>query len=119
MPLPHFIPADLKLIRDAFDHEDFIYELKMDGFRALAHIVADETRLVSRKGNVFKSFPAWLPRSTSTSIVKPCSTVRSSFSIQMVARNSTNCSRGVDAASQCSMRSICSAWMVRIFVRVR
>jgi len=45
------MPADLKLIRDAFDHEDFIYELKMDGFRALAHIVADETRLVSLGGH--------------------------------------------------------------------
>ena len=58
MPLPHFIPADLKLIRDAFDHDDFIFELKMDGFRALAHVGPDETRLVSRKGNVFKTFPA-------------------------------------------------------------
>jgi len=58
LPLPHFIPADLKLIRDAFDHDAFIYELKMDGFRALAHVGPDETRLVSRKGNEFKSFPA-------------------------------------------------------------
>ncbi len=29
----------------------------MDGFRALAHAGPDETRLVSRKGNVYKSFP--------------------------------------------------------------
>ena len=28
----------------------------MDGFRALAHVGPDETRLVSRKGNVYKSF---------------------------------------------------------------
>jgi len=58
LPPPHFIPADLKLIRKPFDHDDFIYELKMDGFRALAHVGPDETRLVSRKGNVFKSFPS-------------------------------------------------------------
>ena len=29
----------------------------MDGFRALAYVVEDQTRLVSRRGNVYKSFP--------------------------------------------------------------
>src|SRR5579864_8496417 len=28
----------------------------MDGFRALAHVGPDETRLVSRRGNVYKRF---------------------------------------------------------------
>jgi hypothetical protein len=36
LTLPQFTPADPKLIRDAFDHEDFVFELKMDGFRGLA-----------------------------------------------------------------------------------
>jgi ATP-dependent DNA ligase len=57
LPLPHFTPADLKLIRDLFEHDDFIYELKTDSFRTLAHVGPEETRLVSRKGSVFKSFP--------------------------------------------------------------
>ena len=49
-------PATPILRRSAFDHEDFIFELKMDGFRALAHVGQDETRLVSHRGNVYKRF---------------------------------------------------------------
>ena len=54
--LPVFTPADLTRLPDAFDHEDFIFELKMDGFRALAYVDEAQTRLVSRKGNVYKRF---------------------------------------------------------------
>ena len=52
-----FTPASPTLRPAAFDHDDFIFELKMDGFRALAYVGPDETRLVSRKGNVYKTFP--------------------------------------------------------------
>jgi ATP-dependent DNA ligase len=52
LPLPQFTPASPRLRPTAFDHEDYIFELKMDGFRALAHVGPDETRLVSRKVNV-------------------------------------------------------------------
>jgi bifunctional non-homologous end joining protein LigD len=45
------------LRRDAFDHTEYVYELKMDGIRAIAHVERDSTRLVSRRGNVYKSFP--------------------------------------------------------------
>jgi len=45
------------LLHTAFDHDDYIFELKMDGFRALAYVGEHETRLVSRKGNVYKRFP--------------------------------------------------------------
>jgi bifunctional non-homologous end joining protein LigD len=41
----------------AFDDPEWIFELKYDGFRALAYIDAGECRLVSRHGNRFKSFP--------------------------------------------------------------
>lgn len=44
------------LRRDAFDNAEYVYELKMDGFRALAHVEGDSTRLVSRRGNVYRSF---------------------------------------------------------------
>jgi bifunctional non-homologous end joining protein LigD len=57
LPLPKFAPADLVRLPEAFDHDDFIFELKMDGFRALAYVGEYETRLVSRKGNTYKSFP--------------------------------------------------------------
>src|SRR3954464_8126770 len=40
-----------------FDHDDWIFEVKYDGFRALAHLEAGVVRLVSRKRNMFKSFP--------------------------------------------------------------
>jgi bifunctional non-homologous end joining protein LigD len=53
---PNFSPAAPILRRDAFDNADYLFELKMDGFRALAHVGADETRLVSRRGSVYKSF---------------------------------------------------------------
>ena len=56
MPLPTFTPADLGRLPHAFDHDDFIFELKMDGFRALAYVDENETRLVSRKGNTYRGF---------------------------------------------------------------
>jgi bifunctional non-homologous end joining protein LigD len=45
------------LLPQPFDHDDWIFELKYDGFRALANIEAGIVRLVSRKQNTFKSFP--------------------------------------------------------------
>jgi len=41
---------------DPFDSDDFIYELKIDGFRALARIAAGRGELISRNGNVFRGF---------------------------------------------------------------
>jgi bifunctional non-homologous end joining protein LigD len=40
-----------------FDHDGWLFELKYDGFRALAHLEAGTVHLVSRKQNRFKSFP--------------------------------------------------------------
>lgn len=40
-----------------FDHPDWLFELKYDGFRALAYIENGSARMVSRKGNVYKAFP--------------------------------------------------------------
>jgi bifunctional non-homologous end joining protein LigD len=54
--IPRFIPADLSKLPDAFDHDDFIFELKMDGFRALAYVAEGACELVSRNTNVYKSF---------------------------------------------------------------
>lgn len=42
--------------REAFSHPDWIFEIKWDGFRALLHSDSAGVRLVSRKGNEFKSF---------------------------------------------------------------
>jgi len=40
-----------------FSHRDWLFEIKWDGFRALLHSDSQGVRLVSRNGNVFKSFP--------------------------------------------------------------
>src|SRR5262245_44247084 len=49
-------PMRLSRRSEPFDSDQFIYELKIDGFRALAHIKAEQGQLVSRNGNVFRGF---------------------------------------------------------------
>jgi bifunctional non-homologous end joining protein LigD len=41
---------------EPFDSDDFIYELKIDGFRALAYIQNGRGELISRNGNTFRGF---------------------------------------------------------------
>ena len=41
---------------EPFDSDEFLFELKIDGFRALAHIESGEGELISRNGNVFRGF---------------------------------------------------------------
>jgi bifunctional non-homologous end joining protein LigD len=48
---------------EPFDSDQFIFELKIDGFRALAHIQDGRGELVSRNGNTFRGFAelaAWI-----------------------------------------------------------
>jgi bifunctional non-homologous end joining protein LigD len=47
----------LARLRAPFDHPDWIFEPKLDGFRAVAYVEHGTARLVSRNGNTFKSFP--------------------------------------------------------------
>ena len=49
-------PMSLVRIPDPFDHPDWLFELKYDGFRALAHIEGHRCTLVSRHGHVFTKF---------------------------------------------------------------
>ena len=58
MPIPKIIPMPLAERRQPFDHPDWLFEVKYDGFRALAYLEDGPVRLVSRKGNTYKSFPA-------------------------------------------------------------
>ena len=57
MPL-HFQPMPLLKRATAFDDPDWIYELKMDGFRALAIVEHGRAQLLSRNGHPFASFSA-------------------------------------------------------------
>ena len=43
---------------EPFDHPDWLFEIKWDGFRSLAYIENGRCKLVSRNGNEFKSFSA-------------------------------------------------------------
>jgi bifunctional non-homologous end joining protein LigD len=44
-------------VADPFDHPDWVFELKVDGFRALAQIEGHQCNLVSRRGHVYTQFP--------------------------------------------------------------
>jgi bifunctional non-homologous end joining protein LigD len=61
--LPVLQPAELVRLSNPFDHADFVFELKHDGFRGLAYITThDGCRLQSRRGNTYKS-KSFLPLS--------------------------------------------------------
>src|SRR5262249_36378983 len=55
--LPQFSPMRLAVRREPFDSPECIFEVKYDGFRALAILESGSCRLVSRKAHVYKSFP--------------------------------------------------------------
>src|SRR5215813_8429727 len=55
------LPRNLPLIRlsrrtKSFDSDDYIFELKIDGFRSFACIENGQCELVSRNGNTFRNF---------------------------------------------------------------
>src|SRR5579864_6033548 len=54
--LPRVQPIAPKRIQAPFDHTEFVFELKMDGWRCLAYIENGACRLMSRKQNQYKSF---------------------------------------------------------------
>jgi bifunctional non-homologous end joining protein LigD len=56
-------PIRLSRRHEPFDSDDFIFELKIDGFRALAHLQHGRGELISRNGNLFRGFvdlAAWI-----------------------------------------------------------
>jgi bifunctional non-homologous end joining protein LigD len=55
--LPRITPATLGRRRDPFDHPEWLFELKWDGFRAVAYVAGGACRLVSRNDREFRAFP--------------------------------------------------------------
>jgi bifunctional non-homologous end joining protein LigD len=51
LSLPRIHPMRLRLVKQPFDHPDYIFELKMDGFRAIAYLQNGQCKLVSRNLN--------------------------------------------------------------------
>src|SRR5262245_11801540 len=49
-------PIGLSRRIEPFDSDQFIFELKIDGFRSLAYIENGKCELVSRNGNTFRNF---------------------------------------------------------------
>lgn len=56
MAFPAVHPQPLVRVPRAFNDPDWVWELKLDGFRALAYVERHEVRLVSRHGHVYRSF---------------------------------------------------------------
>lgn len=56
MQLPRIQPLAPKGIANAFDHPEWLFELKHDGFRALAYVDRGKVELVSRTGHVYRAF---------------------------------------------------------------
>ena len=54
--LPRIQPINPSRIASAFDHEDWVFELKHDGFRALAYVEDGRCQLISRKQISRKAF---------------------------------------------------------------
>jgi len=55
-PLPRIPHARLVSVAEPFDHADWLFEVKYDGFRAMAYVQRREVELISRKGNAYESF---------------------------------------------------------------
>ena len=54
--MPRLSPMDLLQVSAPFDDPDFLYEVKFDGFRALAYVEDGHCEIVSRKGHVYRRF---------------------------------------------------------------
>src|SRR5262249_16713898 len=53
---PNLRPIRLSRRTKSFDSDDYIFELKIDGFRSFACIENGQSELVSRNGNTFRNF---------------------------------------------------------------
>lgn len=92
LPMPlDYRPMRLLRIPAPFDHAECIFEPKIDGFRALAHVRDRACDLISRNGHTFKSWPhlEWPKSQGRRDAVQQYSTVRSAAWSQTGGRTST------------------------------
>lgn len=52
------VPMPLARLREPFDHPDWVYEVKLDGFRCVAVIDPGQVTLLSRNGRRFLRWPS-------------------------------------------------------------
>ena len=55
--MPPITPMRLLRLQEPFDHPAFVFEPKLDGFRALAHVRGHRCELISRNGHTFTQWP--------------------------------------------------------------
>src|SRR6266852_7398049 len=99
-----FQPMPLSRKPAPFDHPEWVFELKYDGFRSLAVIQNGRCQLISRNGHPFNSFDTlthWLRRVK----VRRCSTAKSFVSTSADDHSSTTCS--FTGESRASSHSTC------------
>ena len=88
-------PMRLLRIPEPFDHPDFLFEPKLDGFRALAHIDRHRCSVISRNGNVFKSWPQLCEELAGRfGAEAPCLMAKSAALIRTAAPTSRACFSG-------------------------
>src|SRR5690348_4823578 len=58
MTLPRVQPIAPSWRKEPFDHRDWLFDCKYDGFRALCYIEHGRSRLISRNGNLMTRFDA-------------------------------------------------------------
>ena len=91
-------------IPGAFDHPEWLFELKHDGFRALAYVEGHRCTLVSRRRHVYRQF-AMLSEEIAHAVRAGSLDGRSSAWRPMVARCSIGCYPA--ATGRTSSRSMC------------
>ena len=58
MALPRIEPIIPARRKEPFDHPDWLFDVKYDGFRALCYLERGSGHLMSRNGNDFRRFDA-------------------------------------------------------------
>ena len=58
VPLPRVQPIIPTRRKEPFDHPEWLFDFKYDGFRALCYIEQGRCRFISRNGNVLSRFEA-------------------------------------------------------------
>src|SRR5262245_21066922 len=106
-------PIQLSRRTEPFDSDQFIFELKVDGFRALAHIETGKGELISRNGNVFRGFAdlaAWIAEHLR--VESAVLMARLPASMNLAGQSLAICFSAV--VSACSSRSTCSTSTAKI-----
>jgi hypothetical protein len=97
---------------DRFDHPEFLFEPKIDGFRALAYVRGQQCEMVSRNGHVFTSWR--LLAADIARVVKAHNAIldgeNAACSLVVGAISTAYCSGGI---TRTFTRSTCSPWTVR------